>query len=84
MWPQIIRLLKAQGFSQRKLAESAGVDQSTICRIADGRLTDPRYSVAVALIDLAGGAERLAAEHGIQVAQVVPAAAIQGQGMAHA
>lgn len=69
MWPQIIRLLKAQGFSQRKLAEKAGVDQSTICRIADGSLPEPRYSAAVALIELAGGAERLALVHGIQVAR---------------
>ena len=82
MWPQIIRLLKAQGFSQRKLAEKAGVDQSTICRIADGSLPEPRYSAAVALIDLAGGADRLATEHGIHVAR--PAAAPNAGEVAHA
>ncbi len=72
MWPQIIRLLKSQGFSQRKLAERAGVDQSTICRIADGSIPEPRYSAAVSLIELAGGSERLAAEHGIHVTPVAP------------
>lgn len=82
MWPQIIRLLKEQGFSQRKLAEKAGVDQSTICRIADGSLPEPRYSAAVVLIDLAGGAERLATDHGIDVAQ--PANAPTAQGVVHA
>lgn len=82
MWPQIIRLLQSQGFSQRKLAEKAGVDQSTICRIADGSLPEPRYSAGIALIDLAGGPERLAAEHGIKVAD--PGSAAPAQEVAHA
>ena len=73
MWPQIIRLLKAKGFSQRKLAEAAGVDQSTICRIAEGALPEPRYSAGIALIELAGGAEALAEEYGIQVVAQLPA-----------
>lgn len=64
MWPQILRLLQSNGYSQSKLAELVGVDQSTICRLADGRAPEPRYSVGEALIDLAGG--RLAlAEQGI-------------------
>lgn len=64
MWPQIIRLLQSQGMSQAKMAERVGVDQSTICRLADGRSPEPRYSVGEALIALAGGRECLA-EQGI-------------------
>jgi predicted transcriptional regulator len=67
MWPQIIRLLKSVGLSQRALAERVGVDQSTICRLADGRAPEPRFSVGLALIELAGGPEKLASEHGILV-----------------
>jgi transcriptional regulator with XRE-family HTH domain len=64
MWPQIIKLLQSQGMSQAKVADRVGVDQSTICRLADGRSPEPRYSVGEALIALAGGRESLA-EHGI-------------------
>lgn len=60
MWPQIIKLLQTQGMSQAKVADRVGVDQSTICRLADGRSPEPRYSVGEALIDLAGGREVLA------------------------
>lgn len=64
MWPQIIKFLQSQGMSQAKVADRVGVDQSTICRLADGRSPEPRYSVGEALIALAGGREILAA-HGI-------------------
>lgn len=71
MWPQIIKLLQSQGLSQAKVAERVGVDQSTICRLADGRSPEPRYSVAEALIHLAGGREFLA-QSGIAVATPQP------------
>lgn len=64
MWQKIIKLLKDAGFSQQMLAEKAGVDQSTICRIGDGRAPEPRYSVGVTLIELAGGEDGLR-QHGI-------------------
>lgn len=67
MWPQIIRLLLSKGFSQRELAEKVRVDQSTISRLSEGRLPEPRYGAAMTLIELAGGAEHLALEHGIHV-----------------
>lgn len=66
MWPKIIELLKTQGFSQKALAERVGVDQSTICRLADGAAPEPRFSVGQALIDLAGGPEALR-RHGLQL-----------------
>lgn len=59
MWPQILRLLQSDGYSQSRLAEIVGVDQSTICRLSDGRAPEPRYSVAEALIALAGGRQSL-------------------------
>lgn len=70
MWPQILRLLQSCGYSQSKLAELVGVDQSTICRLADGRAPEPRYSVGEALIALAGGRSALA-HHGIVQATAV-------------
>ena len=48
------------------LAERVGVNQSTICRLADRRTPEPRFSVGVALIELAGGSEKLARDHHIQ------------------
>ncbi|WP_372826511.1 helix-turn-helix domain-containing protein [Polaromonas sp.] len=68
MWPEIIQLLKSRGYSQKRLAKATGVDQSTICRLGDGRAPEPRYSAGAALIELAGGAEALASAHGIDVA----------------
>jgi predicted transcriptional regulator len=67
MWTQIIQLLKSVGLSQQALAERVGVDQSTICRLADGRAPEPRFSVGLALIEMAGGAEKLERVHGIRV-----------------
>ncbi len=71
MWPQIIKLLQNQGMSQAKVADFVGVDQSTICRLADGRSPEPRYSVAESLIALAGGRESLA-QQGIVIAVATP------------
>ena len=71
MWPRIIQLLQSRGYSQAKLAAQVGVDQSTICRLGDGRSPEPRYSVAEALIELAGG--RLALEQaGIELRPLAP------------
>ncbi len=84
MWKKIIHLLISQGYSQRQLAEVTGVDQSTISRIAEGRLSNPRYSVGHALIELAGGSDALAAKHGIRFSHsesTRPVAA--GQGVAN-
>jgi hypothetical protein len=67
MWREIIRILNAAGHTQRALAAYAGVGQSSICRLADGRTRDPRFSTGLALVDLAGGPERLASEFGIEV-----------------
>lgn len=67
MWPQIIKLLKESGYSQQALAESTGVDQSTICRLGDGRAPEPRYSVGAKLIAIAGGGNCLKEKHGIDV-----------------
>lgn len=69
LWPKVILALRGKGLSQRDLAERAGVDQSTICRIAAGR-GEPRFSAAMALIELAGGADALAREHGIAVSML--------------
>lgn len=71
MWPQIIKALKTKGYSQYDLAARTGIDQSTICRLGDGRSREPRYSVGKALIELAGGADALSREHGIQVGTFV-------------
>lgn len=67
MWPQIIKLLKESGFSQQTLAERVGVDQSTICRLGDGRAPEPRYSVGTRLIEMAGGCDVLKVKYGIDV-----------------
>ncbi len=68
MWPDIIRLLLAKGLSQKGLADKVGVNQSTICRLADGEGPEPRYSVGAKLIELAGGCDALAELHGPDVA----------------
>lgn len=57
MWQQIIKILKARGFSQKALAERVGVDQSTICRLSEGLGPEPRFNVGLKLIRLAGGTE---------------------------
>lgn len=71
MWPQIIRLLQSNGYSQSKLAELVGIDQSTICRLSDGRAPEPRYSIGEALIALAGGRDAVAAQ-GIAIVKTPP------------
>jgi DNA-binding XRE family transcriptional regulator len=68
MWPDIIRSLLTNGLSQKALADKVGVNQSTICRLADGEGPEPRWSVGAKLIDLAGGPEALAQQHGLDVA----------------
>lgn len=87
IWPQIIRVLKAHGFSQYTLAERVGVDQSTICRLGDGRAPEPRYSVGRALISLAGGDEVLRLRYGICIPVQLPPAPVATEtvaGVAHA
>lgn len=74
MWPQIIKLLKESGYSQQALAESTGVDQSTICRLGDGRAPEPRYSVGTKLIELAGGESTLKQAHAIDVRRFIEGA----------
>jgi transcriptional regulator with XRE-family HTH domain len=52
MWSEVIKSLRSRGLSQRAIAVRVGVDQSTISRLEDGRITDPRHSLACALLDL--------------------------------
>lgn len=54
-WPQLVRQLLDGGRSQRDLAEAIGVDQATICRLANGQLADVRFEVGAKLLRLAGG-----------------------------
>jgi predicted transcriptional regulator len=58
MWKNLIQHLADQGVSQYAMAKAAGVNQSTICRLAAGD-GEPRYSVAMALIALGGGVDEL-------------------------
>lgn len=83
-WSQLVLSIQAAGWSQPQIAAACNCAQSTISDIAAGRTKDPRFSIGKALIDLAGGADRLAEEHGIQVAQALPPTAPAGQGVAHA
>lgn len=62
MWPKIIELIQSKGLTQKAIAQRVGVDQSTICRLSDGRAPEPRFSVGQALIELAGGANELRIE----------------------
>ena len=61
-WMNIIRVLQSAGYSQKALAEKVGVNQSTICRLADGEGPEPRWSVGSVLIELAGGRAALAGQ----------------------
>ena len=61
MWKNLIQHLADQGVSQYATAKAAGVNQSTICRLAAGEV-EPRYSVAMALIELGGGVAALHAK----------------------
>ena len=51
-WRDVVHEITSKGLSQYDIARFAGVDQSTICRIADGRAPEPRYGVAVKLLEL--------------------------------
>ena len=70
MWKNLIQHLTLKGFSQYAMAKAAGVDQSTISRLAAGQ-GEPRYSVGMALIVLGGGFDALKSE-GVDVAAPVP------------
>lgn len=55
-WPALLeRVSKERSLSQYGLADALGVDQSTVCRIASGAVKDPRASLAIRLLQLAGG-----------------------------
>lgn len=59
MWPKIIQVLKERGFSQKAIADRAGVDQSTICRLAIGSSPEPRFAAGQAMIEMLGGPAEL-------------------------
>lgn len=65
MWKNLIQHLASKGFSQYAMAKAAGVDQSTISRLAAGQ-GEPRYSVGMALIHLGGGFDALKGD-GIEI-----------------
>lgn len=74
LWPLLIQHLRALGFSQDDLAKRAGVDQSTISRMAKGS-AEQRFSVGQALIELAGGQDecaRLLAAQALETAATEP------------
>ena len=48
-----IHALMALGWSHRKLARAIGADQSTISRIADGKIADTLWSIGSKLINMA-------------------------------
>jgi len=60
-WKHLILHLSSKGVTQYAMAKAAGVDQSTICRLAGGR-HEPRFGVGMALIKLGGGVDALRAE----------------------
>lgn len=54
-WPAVLAHIARSGLSnQSALARAAGIDQSTVSRIASGEVKDPRASVAFRLLLLAG------------------------------
>ena len=59
MWPKIIEILNGRGFSQKAIADRAGVDQSTICRLALGSGPEPRFTAGRAMIEMLGGDDEL-------------------------
>jgi len=48
---RIEELLEA-GISKKDIAKACGCDESTIYRIREGQISDPRYSVGKAIVDL--------------------------------
>lgn len=46
--------MKARGMKQTELSEKSGVYQSYVSRILSGKLTDPTFTKAVALIHALG------------------------------
>jgi len=61
IWKDLIQHLTRKGETQYTMAKAAGVDQSTICRLAGGR-HEPRFGVGMALIKLGGGVDALRLE----------------------
>ncbi|MDO8903987.1 helix-turn-helix domain-containing protein [Hydrogenophaga sp.] len=51
-WSEVVGLIQKSGRSQQQIASHVGVDQSTVCRLADGRAPEPRYSVGEKLLAL--------------------------------
>lgn len=51
-WSEVVGLIQKSGRSQQQIASQVGVDQSTVCRLADGRAPEPRYSVGEKLLAL--------------------------------
>lgn len=54
-WAALLRLLKAEGHSQRWIAEQVGVDQATISRLASGATKSLSFEAGERLLRLAGG-----------------------------
>lgn len=52
-WGCLIAQLRARGYTQKALAQRVGVNQATMCRLAEGRAPDPRFGVGVALLAIA-------------------------------
>ncbi|WP_062390890.1 helix-turn-helix domain-containing protein [Pseudomonas abietaniphila] len=49
---QKVEAIRASGLSYAEIAERCSVDTSTIFRIRQGSIADPRYSVGLAIDDL--------------------------------
>lgn len=71
IWPEVIGVLLASGFTHNGLARAIGTQQSTISRLYAGKVGDPGFVIGAALIDLAGGADALMSQHGLDVRSYV-------------
>lgn len=57
-WPEVLRLLKAAGYTQEQIADECDCAQSVISDIAKGKNTDPRVSIADGIRRLEAKAKR--------------------------
>lgn len=56
-WPELLKDLRARGWTQVRLAERLGLAQSTLSELSQGK-TEPRYSNGAALVALHSSGER--------------------------
>ena len=57
-WPQVIRDLRENGWTQLLLASRLGMPQSTLSELLNQKTVEPRYSVGLQMLELLASGEK--------------------------